>query len=618
MSTTVIPINPAQVQWLAKHKANYSSPECLVGVTSPATAIFNLGDVVLASNRCACFAATQTTNSSCQYISVSSATNTAFVNSCGTDATCKTGCQVVGSFSTASSNPCTSNYITGAISSSDYTTTALWDPGFNTNYFYYYSFSMGDTSCSSAFLANRIPVYPTCTLVMTGVYALTLQNANNGQLELYGCSDSKCNTCQLAYTDTRSNTCVIDSNDSGTFFTIYREGGVFNNPLLALPSGFPNQTVVPTTTKSVVASLTPSATPSPDTQSSGNSAAIIGGTVGGILALAVLVGGIIAWRRFGSKNPKQDQARPTSTLSSTASQPRSQPTVNSSVVESHQGYDTRGAPPPPASQPYSSQAPPVQPFATQGFAHPQHPGHPYPPHSVPAQPLPGQPLPPQQLSPQAPYQSPRQSFLPSPHPSAPYGAPYASDAAYPAGQPYPVSTAYAPNSGHPSHVSYSAAPYPSPQGFLDSNGRPTSGFYNPSGPRDSFQSAANVGTPPNYHQVSATPAGQPVFVDEKFQLGSYQRPAESFGQPTSVYLPAGMPGPSSTSDESKAASRYVAIKATSRDDAAGLALNIGDVVLVAQEFQNGYAQAFNQTTGLSGRIHQDSVAPLGAERFLPS
>ncbi|KAI9209274.1 uncharacterized protein BJ171DRAFT_576847 [Polychytrium aggregatum] len=215
---------------------------------------------------------------------------------CGQDTTCTKNCVYTSSVTTTSINPCPNGDATGLYGTADYTSTSNWNPGFKTNYFSYYTFSTNDNTCSKVYAANRTPVYPTCTMIITGIYGYTIFNPNSRNIEYYACGDAGCNTCQLVSSDSLSTACGIDSGDSESFFTTYYSGSILNDPNVVLPSTFPNQTK-PTPTPTP-----PSPSPTPLAASSNSNIGLIGGAVAGVVVVAGIIAGYLWSRR--SKNPQ--------------------------------------------------------------------------------------------------------------------------------------------------------------------------------------------------------------------------------------------------------------------------------------------------------------------------
>ncbi|KAI9207634.1 uncharacterized protein BJ171DRAFT_578747 [Polychytrium aggregatum] len=133
----------------------------------------------------------------------------------------------------------------------------------------------------------------------------------------------------------------------------------------------------------------------------------------------------------------------------------------------------------------------------------------------------------------------------------------------------------------------------------------------------------NTGSPPNYRESVSSSRSEAVHVDDKFQIGSFQRiqdPAQ-FGGPSQPFESSSSPSshnPSVGRQSSQNAPKYVAVEHVSKFNPKDLPLNIGDVIVIEHDFENGHAQGFNQTTGLSGVISLSSVRPLGQERYLPA
>ncbi|KAI9202339.1 uncharacterized protein BJ171DRAFT_183249 [Polychytrium aggregatum] len=442
MATVVVPIDPSNIQWVVNHQTIRQSPQCQPTGSSPITIVSEAGDFVRATNRCYCYAASSTNPGTCYYFSLSTTNHTISQYGCGQDTTCTKGCTIVDQFSTTTSSPCSTNYLTGAYSSSDYTSTSVWDSALNTKYFVYYTFSLNDNSCGVVSNVNRAAIYPTCTQLINNVYSITLQNSN-GNVDQYACTDAGCNSCVLANTLAVSNVCGLDSTDSGTYFTLYRRGGVFNDPSLVLPTKFPNQTTTnpPTTT--------------PGTGSTSNSSNIpmIAGIAGGVVVVIALVLGFVFWNRSRSK-----QAVPEST--------------NLGNTHAHPGVSY-----PPVSN--TDPLLPKQQLANAPVAHgyqPQFTGAPVgAPYAAPAGYAPGNPYAAQNYS--APYAAPGTSYA-APAPGAPYPAPgtsYAPPGSYPAQYPNPAYGSY-----RDPAVNEPAPPYALVDPSSHSSGQAPSTGYQPS------------------------------------------------------------------------------------------------------------------------------------------
>ncbi|KAI9197107.1 uncharacterized protein BJ171DRAFT_602626 [Polychytrium aggregatum] len=359
-----IPINSSNVQWLVWQQSNKVIPSCATTLSSPASTIGILGDFIVATNRCSCSpSSSQNTSASCAYSTIQASNNTILYYNCGKDTTCTKGCSFVSAVSTLSVSPCAIGF-TGQYGSSDYTSTSTWDSSFMTSHFAYATFTVNDATCRFPGDSNRIPVYPTCTKVLAGVYGYTIANPSSGMLEQYGCSDAGCNTCQLASRGPISAACTANIGDSDTFYTEYRAGIFLSDPTLQLPTTFPNQTrPIATTT----------ATPYPDSPSpstdAGSSAGLIGGIVAGVVALVVAVGVFVWLRRSKSEGkPSYPQAPVSHPIASSSalvndrptsvyipySQATQVPSANIQPAYSQPAYSQ-----PPASYPYGSAAVPM-------------------------------------------------------------------------------------------------------------------------------------------------------------------------------------------------------------------------------------------------------------------
>ncbi|KAI9205560.1 uncharacterized protein BJ171DRAFT_62854 [Polychytrium aggregatum] len=517
-TSPVVPIDPSNIQWFIHHSSSRLAPQCATTSTSAAATVSNLGDYVLALNRCSCFAATSTTTSSCQYSAILTGNNTILSYDCGKDITCSKNCTLISSYPTTSNDPCTSNYVTGQYSVFDYTSTSTWDAGFKTKYFSYYTFSTNDATCAAANTANRTPVYPTCTQILPGVYGLTILNPTSGQLEFYGCGDSACNTCQLASAVNPSKACSVDATDSDTYFTTYRAGAILSDSTITLPSTFPNQTK-PTT------GPTPSSTPSPS-DNGGSNAGLIGGIVAGVVVLVAAVGGFIWFRRSKSIS---SQSKP-------------------------QG--------PPAA-PHTEVVKPVPPPVFEG-------------------------------NPQLDYGLPASQVA--------YSQPAYSRPAY--GQPAYSQPAY-------SQPTYSQPTYSQPtysQGSASYAQDPRASFA-PVYPPGSSQPYAQSSTGYAASSASNEKAGISGYSSGTPQhYGGYQVPAPAPAQ-SSGY--SGSVGTATSHGQSQTAVKHVAVAAFDTKNPQQINLHLGDVILVQLPFVDGFAQGFNQSTGLSGLVPQNSLRVMG-------
>ncbi|KAI9207951.1 uncharacterized protein BJ171DRAFT_492216 [Polychytrium aggregatum] len=585
-----IPINPSSIQWVSHYQSNRTPPQCAPSASSAVNVINNLGDFLIASNRCTCSPATGSVPSSCQYISVVPANSSIFANDCGQDPTCKKSCRVVGQYSTTNPNPCSTNFLSGAFSSLDFTTTALWDSSFKTKYFAYTTFSLNDASCSTVVDVNRTSVYPTCTQIKTGLYSITLKNTALNRLEFYACSDSACSACQMASSLSISSACSLDSKDSGTYFSIYLRGSLLSDPSLALKSSLPTRTTTQSSKPSRTSSPDPSPTPGP-----ASNGALIGGIVGGVVAVAVLAIGLFAWTRARSKKTQPQAERAAAALPSPAA-----------PSPPDQSLDTRDGPV--SLQAHAQYSAPVEPLPVQAPASRFSEA----PYSSGIRYAPGPQYPPAASYPNSPGlpQDPRYSQHYPPDSGYSTNPAYSPAASYPPAQPYYPNHAYS---------SYHALPDPG----MNRNSQNSS--YSPTDPtayRFSAQLSPESDQPPNYGSlVKGQPSG-PVYVDQKFQIASFRRDEQD-----PVHVPNSDSDPTPGASKHRtldysgslgAGSRCVAVVPVGRNSPSDLPLKPGDVVILQNEFQEGFAQAFNQTTGLSGRIPVDSIVPLGQERYLPS
>ncbi|KAI9193458.1 uncharacterized protein BJ171DRAFT_526677 [Polychytrium aggregatum] len=291
--SAVTPIDPTNIMWITTHSSVRMNPQCATASMSGLQVVTQSGDWVYATNRCMCLPSTS--GETCFYFSLSTTLNTVDYITCGTDNTCKSNCQA-SEFSIASVNPCASNGFTGTYSKNDFTTSDTWESGFNTPYFYYWSYSYNDPTCKNPASGTRIPMYPTCTQVLNGVYSITINNTLGGTIDAYECTDSTCSTCQLAWAHTLfGNVCQYDSGSSGTNYSTYEGGGMPSTPSLTFRTALPSKGAP---TPAVTGA---SSTPSPsDVQpaQSGSNMPLIVGMVGGFIVLLLAVGGgLVFWYR---------------------------------------------------------------------------------------------------------------------------------------------------------------------------------------------------------------------------------------------------------------------------------------------------------------------------------
>ncbi|KAI9205552.1 uncharacterized protein BJ171DRAFT_500758 [Polychytrium aggregatum] len=282
MANSPIPINPNNVQWFVQHSSTHHVPRCLPP-GSPSSIVGSLGDVFRATNRCDCFPATATAESTCQYYGTQPGDNNVYSYSCGADPTCTQECTLIGAYPTGNFDPCTSGKATGNLTTKSVEDTSTWDPDFKTPYFYYYLESINDASCSVVSSAVRIPLYPKCTYLTGSTYAITLLHSATQMIDRYACSDPNCNSCQLVYTDTISS-CHIYAAGTGSFYTKYLTGSIVKDPALVLPTVFPNQTAPSDFPPTPVSTYQPP--PAPGPQAGLTSGAVAGIAVGVVAVIA--------------------------------------------------------------------------------------------------------------------------------------------------------------------------------------------------------------------------------------------------------------------------------------------------------------------------------------------
>ncbi|KAI9205970.1 uncharacterized protein BJ171DRAFT_55769 [Polychytrium aggregatum] len=572
-----LPIDPSNVQWAIHHQSTRIAPQCATTGMSPASIVTNSGDYVVALNRCLCFPSTGNSTGSCQYFSLVTANNTIETVDCEQDTNCLTNCKVLAQYSTLTNSPCTTDLFTGPYSIFDYTTTTLWDPGFKTNYFYYYAFATNDPSCTTISQANRVPVYPNCTQILPGVSAITLLNPISGNVERYACTDPACNSCQIVSSTTPNTLCGVDSADSGTYFSEYRKGAIMSDPSLVLPSHFPNQSA-PAVSATAAAPGPSSSTSTSTPPSDSSNAILIGGVVGGIAVIAIAAGAFILWYHRRSKRLQQQDAPvlpslPSAATQATASSNDSVSISASTQPPSHFVPDTLAPVPVPGAVPVSG----------PGFVPPG-------PGFVP--PGPG----------------------PVPGSNDPYAHQYRASQMSNLGPaaPYPPGMSSSPRASYLGDPAYSGSPQSFQAPPYTTNDR--------HGNRGSFQPPVHPSQLPSYRaSMMSQPSNTPVVVDEKFQIASFQR---GNAEPEYIAYTNAAAGGSRTSSgyssQGSLSSKYVAVVEIPKVRPTDLALTVGDVVILQRGFQNGFAQAFNQTTGMSGVIPEHSVRPLGPERYLPS
>ncbi|KAI9197231.1 uncharacterized protein BJ171DRAFT_521647 [Polychytrium aggregatum] len=267
MASALVPIQPNSLQWFVSYTSTYAPVSCLSAAT-PSELLSNLGDSLLLTNRCLC--SKQSSPTVCSYITRNPTSKNLDFYSCGSDAACKKGCKLDGSLKTTSSLSCNSALRT-VLSTQDYTSPSTWDPHLNTPYFLYYTYASNDATCSILYEVYRFPVYPTCTHINGSAYGLSLLNPTSHYLELFACSDPRCNTCHFVRSDYVRDQCVLGVSADEQALNSYVGGARLNNPNVVISSTFPNQTFASTSSSSV-ASVT-------QTSASSNSASLSSGTV---------------------------------------------------------------------------------------------------------------------------------------------------------------------------------------------------------------------------------------------------------------------------------------------------------------------------------------------------
>ncbi|KAI9203270.1 uncharacterized protein BJ171DRAFT_510185 [Polychytrium aggregatum] len=241
MSAPPPALDPANVQWLLHYGRRSILPRC-VNSTNIKTMTFpdNLGDILYASNRCMPRAwIDNRTATSYAYLSVVPAAGRIYLSDCGRNSSCRAGCTVAAQFSTHTLDPCTASFFTGAYSNSDYLSTDLWDPNFNTPYFAYITRSFGDSTCANVSLAIRNPIYQNCTKMPDGSYSVYSNTETPGLVFWSRSSDANCSTNTGGISRFTINTRCSSSQSSGLLVGGYEQGPLLNVPSLNLSARMP-------------------------------------------------------------------------------------------------------------------------------------------------------------------------------------------------------------------------------------------------------------------------------------------------------------------------------------------------------------------------------------------
>ncbi|KAI9207042.1 uncharacterized protein BJ171DRAFT_495492 [Polychytrium aggregatum] len=236
-------MNSSNIQWLLTYgSAGLSLPQC-AQTASSGPFLSSLGDSLYATNVCA-NVHPNSASGFYGYYTFNSTTQTVGWSNCGSDQTCApSSCSPTPPDfpkNPALPRPCNGDVL--AIYDSTETVGGFAN-AFGTSSFVYVTYS-ADQPCSAPYKSDRRPVFPACTKVNEGVYAITLRKPVDNQttaLSSYGCTDSACtqNCSPYGLSFFLSPTPLCSPSSTGSFRSDYRliSSTALSSFLTALPTG---------------------------------------------------------------------------------------------------------------------------------------------------------------------------------------------------------------------------------------------------------------------------------------------------------------------------------------------------------------------------------------------
>ncbi|KAI9190860.1 uncharacterized protein BJ171DRAFT_605915 [Polychytrium aggregatum] len=334
----------AQSQFVIYHDPDHESPLCLNASSSLSSSVSlvetfqKIGDWISPLGVCFCPKPAE-----CQRLTLDTPGRIAR-QVCGADSSCRTCTSETLPLSTPS---CSSSF-SGPVNASSIST-AGFGSAFGTRYFIFRTKGSRSPGCSPNLTAQaeRSPVFPTCSRVLDGLYAITLRSPTG--LVTFVCSSPNCSDCipGAAYTLWAGCGTVSPGPGSSTGSQRGALPWILSDPALELPTGFPNQTLAsftPATTRTVTHVLVSPGGPVAD-GGGGLSGLAYGLIAGGLVLLAAVVL-YLCLQRFQRRHRQTQRSSPSAYPLAVPPRPWSLPSQSrSSRPAESQAHQPQGSDP---------------------------------------------------------------------------------------------------------------------------------------------------------------------------------------------------------------------------------------------------------------------------------